>query len=273
MSYPELELDKYPIVNQTIASLENSENIFYEEGIIFSWAYFIKLLKKKDPAKSLKLILPLLREYLKINEDKRIEFLNHCQKAIKDGSILSFNTRQNKKELKVVFVDYATEDIFDYLFYKKEVLADVIVLFKEKGLITIRTKKEKNIDLLDVIAILRVETARRNKVPFDQFNKHYLNRTGVMEGIDHWNFNLSKGSIIAVKPVNLDKLTIKKALLIGLDLSKMSKGECPSQEGCRGKKCSYYSYNMLRCRKRRAGVKDDYQRKKTGQGNIRVLRK
>jgi len=47
---------------------------------------------------------------------------------------------------------------------------------------------------------------------------------------------------------------------------------CPSKEGCIGKKCDFYSYNMLRCRKRRAGVTDGFEQKIIEPSNIRVLK-
>ncbi len=266
-------LNEYPIVNQVITTLKDTTHNPDERGLIFSWNYLTEILKDK-PKKILSLVLPILKEYVDYLEDKRVEFLEYCQGAIEKGKLTSFVTYQNKQKVKVVFIGYDSDDIVKYLFYKKEVMADVVVLFKSKGEIFIKAREDKQIDLMDVVAILRVETARHKKIPFDQINKHVLNRGGVMEGINYWNFEPAYHRIRSVKHSNLDKLTIKKALIIGLDLEKMAKGECPPQIGCKGKKCSYYSYNMLRCRKRRAGAKDNYQPKvKSASKNIRVYRK
>lgn len=266
-------LHEYPIVNQVITTLRDKHHTPDERGLIFSWNYLTEVLKD-NPQKIFSLVLPILKEYINHLENKRVEFLEYCQQAIEKGKLTSFTTYQNKQKLKVVFIAYNSDDIVKYLFYKKEVMADVVVLFKEKGEIFIRARGDKQIDLMDVVAILRVEIARHKKIPFDQINKHVLNRSGVMEGIEYWNFEPAHHRIRSVKNSNLDKLTIKKALIIGLDLEKMAKGECPPKFGCKGKKCSFYSYNMLRCRKRRAGAKDDYQPKDKGpKSNIRVVRK
>jgi hypothetical protein len=266
-------LHDYPIVNQVITTLKDTSHTPDERGLIFSWNYLTEILKD-DPEKIFKLVLPILKEYINYLEDKRVEFLDYCQKAIEKGKLTSFVTYQNQQKLKVVFIGYNSDDMVKYLFYKKEVMADVVVLFKEKGEIFIKAREDKQIDLMDVVAILRVETARHKKIPFDKINKHVLNRSGIMEGIEYWNFEPAYHRIRSIKNSNLDKLTIKKALMIGLDIERMAKGECPPQVGCKGKKCSYYSYNMLRCRKRRAGAKDNYQPKDKGnRSNIRVVRK
>ena len=266
-------LHDYPIVNQVITTLRDKHHTPDERGLIFSWNYLTEILKK-NPKKIFSLVLPILKEYIEYLEDKRVEFLEYCQGAIEKGKLTSFVTYQNKQKSKVVFISYDSDDIVKYLFYKKEVMADVVVLFKSKGEIFIKAREDKQIDLMDVVAVLRVETARHKKIPFDQINKHVLNRSGVMEGIEYWNFEPAYHRIRSIKNTALDKLTIKKALIIGLDLERMAKGECPPQAGCKGKKCSYYSYNMLRCRKRRAGAKEDYQPKDKGpKSNIRVVRK
>ncbi len=281
-NYKAFSLSKYPIVNQLISILKDEDYLSEDRGLILSWRYLVDILKK-DHQKFLLLVLPILKEYLNFLEEKRVEFLEYCQSAVKKGKLTSFSVSQQRKKLKVVFISFDADDIAEYLFYKPEVLADIVVIFKSKGEIFIKTRPDQDIDLLDVVAILRVETARHKKIPFDQINKHVLNRSGVMEGIGYWNFEADRSRIRSIKNTALDKLTIKKALIIGLDLDKMAKGECPPQSGCKGKKCSYYSYNMLRCRKRRAGVKDNYlvdsdQEKKSNyrknkKRNIRVYRK
>lgn len=275
LAYQDLKLEEYPIVNQIVASLKQTECQSCYHASIFSWNYLTQI--KEEPEKVLKLVLPLLKEYLEQAEIKRKELFSVCQQAIGKGKLTSFIVSQEKKKLKVVFTNcdednYSIDDIADYLLYKKEVLGDVIVIFSTKGKISIITKKEKNIDLLDIVAILRIETARHKKIPFDKINKHVLNRSGLMDGIGYWNFDLYNRRIDSIKAVNLDKLIVKKAMLIGLDLDKVS-SVCPSKEGCRGKKCAYYSYNMLRCRKRRAGVKDNYGTSpRENKSNIRVIR-
>ncbi len=276
LMYEDLKLNQYPIVNQMLSILKNRKDYACYNDSIFSWIRLAKT--NSDPKKVLNLTLPLLKEYLEQAEEKRVQLFTECQQAIEKGKLTSFMVQQGEKKLKVVFTScdedaYVVDDIADYLLYKKEVLGDIIVIFTNKGKISIISKKEKKIDLLDIVAILRIETARHKKIPFDKINKHVLNRSGLMEGIEYWNFDLYNRRIDSIKAVNLDKLIVKKAMLIGLDLDKVS-AVCPAKEGCRGKKCTYYSYNMLRCRKRRAGVKDDYQPKeRNSQSNIRVVRK
>ncbi len=263
-----LSLDEIPVVNQLISCFKNKSICSND---FFSWTYLTTIMKD-NPEKVLKLTLPIIKEYLDHNEEKTKTFFDYCSVAVKEGKITSFETKQNDKELKVVFIDSDYDDIAEFLFYKKEVMADIVVVFKSKDNIVIKTKKEKNIDLLDVVAILRVETARKHKVPFDKINKHVLNRSGIMEGIPHWNFDPIGGEIKTEKPVQIDKATVKRAIMIGIDTVKMAKGMCPSKEGCIGKKCDFYSYNMLRCRKRRAGALDNFEQKNHGTNNIRTMR-
>ena len=268
----EFSLNEYPIVNQVITTLKDTNHTQDERGLIFSWNYLTEVLKDK-PKKIFSLVLPILKEYIDYLEDKRVEFLEYCKGAIEKGKLTSFVTYQNKGKIKVVFIAYDSDDIVKYLFYKKEVMADIVVLFKSKGEIFIKAREDKQIDLMDIVAVLRIETARHKKIPFDKINKHILNRSGVMEGIEYWNFEPAYHRVRSIKNTTLDKLTIKKALIIGLDLEKMAKGECPPQFGCKGKKCSFYSYNMLRCRKRRAGAKDNYNQVAGDKKTIRVYRK
>ena len=264
----DLNLDEIPVINQLISCFKN-KNICAND--FFSWTNLANILKD-NPERVLKLSLPIIKEYLDNNEEKTKTFFDYCSKAVKEGKITSFSTNQNDRELKVVFIDSEYDDIAEFLFYKKEVMADIVVIFKPKDNIIIKTKKEKNIDLLDVVAILRVETARKHKVPFDKINKHILNRSGIMEGIPYWNFDQLNSEIRTVKSVHIDKTTVKRAIMIGVDTTKMAKRMCPSKEGCIGKKCDFYSYNMLRCRKRRAGVPDNFEQGYHGTNNIRAIR-
>ncbi len=267
LNVEDLNIDEIPIVNKLIADFKNKN---FEDCSFFSWTQLTNILKDK-PEKILKLSLPILKEYLDNNEKRTHEFFDYCSKAVKEGRITSFTTIQNSKELKVVFIDCDSDDIAEFLFYKKELMADIVVVFKEKDNIFIKIKK--GIDIMDVIAILRVETSRKYKIPFDKINKHILNRSGVMEGIPHWNFDPLKNEIKTEKSVQLDKSIIKRAIMIGVDTVKMAKGQCPSKEGCIGKKCDFYSYNMLRCRKRRAGVADRFEQSNSIKSNIRVIKK
>ncbi|HNZ86843.1 MAG TPA: hypothetical protein PLD95_04705 [bacterium] len=277
MSYEDLKLDDHVIVNHFLSSLKYFKKDKLGENKIFLLENIVEIFKNnKNPEKVIKIFLPIMKELIEYGEKNEKTFFEYCKEAVKDGLMTSFIVSQDNKELKVVFIEYKEKNpdyLIEYLFFKKEVMADVVVVFGDRGSIIIKAKIEKNIDLLDVIAILRVETARKNKVPFDKINKHILNRAGVMSGVEHWEFNIDSFTITSLKPTRLDKSNIKRALLIGIDLNKMAKGMCPSKEGCIGKKCDFYSYNMLRCRKRRAGVSDNFEQKSSKINNIRVYKK
>lgn len=262
-----LNIDEIPIVNKLVEDFKHKN---FEDVSFFSWTNLVNIFSD-DPEKVLKLSLPILKEYLNDNEKRTHEFFAYCIEAVKNGKITSFTTIQNGKELKVVFIDCDSDDIAEFLFYKKEVMADIVAVFKPKDNIFIKTKK--GIDIMDVIAILRVETARKYKVPFDKINKHILNRSGVIEGIPYWNFDPAKNEIRSEKSVKVDKTLLKRAIMIGVDTQKMARGMCPSKEGCVGKKCDFYSYNMLRCRKRRAGVSDRFEQNVGTRNNIRSYKK
>lgn len=276
ISYEDLKLEDHFVVNHILSSLKYLSKCTMGENRIFSPENIIEIFNQsKSPEKIIKLFLPIIKAFIEFEEKNEKKFFEYCRDAVKLGNMTSFGVLHNDKDLKIVFIDYKednSDDLVEYLFFKKEVMADIVVIFGDKGKIIIRSKIEKKIDVLDVIAILRVETARKNKIPFDKINKHILNRSGVMPEIPHWEFYPESSTIISVKPSHLDRLNIKRALLIGVDLNKMAKGMCPSKEGCIGKKCDFYSYNMLRCRKRRAGVSDGFEQKNFERSNIRVLK-
>ncbi|HNV97027.1 MAG TPA: hypothetical protein PKL13_01785 [bacterium] len=277
IAYEDLKLDNHFLVNHVLSSMRQLKKCSMGENRIFSLENTISVfLRDNKPEKAIKIFLPIIKAFIELGEKNEKKFFEYCKETVKNGLMTSFVVSQDEKNLKVVFIDYKeedSEDLVEYLFFKKEVMADIVVIFGDKGIITIRAKTEKKVDLLDVIAIIRVETARKNKVPFDKINKHILNRSGIMPGIEYWDFNLESSIIRSLKPTHLDKSNIKRAIMIGVDLSKMAKGMCPSKEGCIGKKCDFYSYNMLRCRKRRAGVSDAFEQKNIEKSNIRVLKK
>jgi hypothetical protein len=277
IAYEDLQLDNHFLVNHVLSSMRQLKKCSMGENKIFFLENIIPVfLRDNQPTKAIKIFLPIIKAFIELGEKNENRFFEYCKETIKSGAMTSFVVSQDEKNLKVVFIDYKeedNEDLIEYLFFKKEVMADIVVIFADKGNITIRAKIDKKIDLLDVIAVIRVETARKNKVPFDKINKHILNRSGVMPGIEYWDFNLESSTIKSLKSAHLDKSNIKRAIMIGVDLSKMAKGMCPSKEGCIGKKCDFYSYNMLRCRKRRAGASDTFEQKNTEKSNIRVLKK
>ncbi len=276
ISYEELKLDDHAVVNHVLSCLRYTKQSSLGENRIFSPENVIEIFKQSNaPEKSIKVFISIMKTFIELYEKKSKVFFDYCREAIKIGGMTSFNVYQEEKDLKVVFIDYKEEnyeDLIEYLFYKKEVIADIVVIFGDKGKFIIRAKIEKKVDLFDVIAILRVEVARKNKIPFDKINKHILNRSGIMQGVEHLCFNPESSTIISLKATHLDKSNIKRAIMVGIDLNKMAKGMCPSKEGCIAKKCDFYSYNMLRCRKRRAGAVDGFEQKSYEKSNIRVLK-
>ncbi len=156
------------------------------------------------------------------------------------GDAVDFVILQGKKAVRCLMIKSDTEEIL-----KKSGL-DVVIKFTSDGRVHIIGDPKKEINCMDLLPVLRIEEAKKMKVPFDKINKEKLADLKSHPAIQKWQFDVKRCAIINLKPTLLEPAQIKKSLEIGLDIYRYSP-ECPSKE-CIGKKCSWYSYNLMRCR-------------------------
>jgi len=200
------------------------------------------------------LLLPLMEAFIRAESQKGDRLASDYRAAYQQGRVDGLTVYQGKRLLRCVIIKSSLEGMASWLFNAPEVLADVVVQVLPRGYVLIVAKPNRDIKLLDVVSVLRVEEARVKRYPFDKLDRTRLTTTGRLEGVEEWYFNSMTNSINnggftdkRTLPTSLSLVQIKHALNVGLNFSSLA-DECP-RHSCIYKKCSFYPYNFFRCHK------------------------
>lgn len=147
---------------------------------------------------------------------------------------------QGKKAVRCLLIKSDTEGLLAKSGY------DLVVQFFSDHSVSLSANLKREISLVDLTAVLRIDEARAMHLPFDRLNKNELYSPGLPSLIKKWKFNEKEGIIASVGPTLLSPSQLKHDLQIGLGLYNFAEA-CPIQS-CLGKKCSWYPYNLARCR-------------------------
>jgi len=173
------------------------------------------------------------------------------------GDAVEFVVLQGRKALNCLMIKSDTSGIIEKTNY------DLIVRFTTEGLVHIITNPKREIDLEDVLSVLRIEEARKMRIPFDKIDKKKLSVHKAHPAIQKWQYSDKQSAIVNIKPSLLTPAQIKQNLEISLGIFRFS-GECPSKK-CIDKKCSWYAYNLRRCRMLRGEKMIDHNQQKIKQ--------
>jgi len=206
------------------------------------------------PEKVLATIAPLLLAHLKEEQKRAHEYPEEYRKKWDEGKIDAFIVNQGEKQIRVVLIESDIFGMAGFLRAHPEIKADVVAQRFASGHTNIITRQERRLNLKEVAAILRTEELKAKKYPFDRVNWRGLYNKGKMREVPEWYYDtaantIQNGGMLAeqTKPTQLSLLDIKRALKVGLDFSALDP-KCP-QKFCLGKKCRFYFYNLIRCRK------------------------
>lgn len=207
------------------------------------------------PSKVFGAAILVLKPHYESLRERLAKLPTEYMRCFDEGRVEAFVAKQKRESIRVLTIESDEAELAPFLHNRKEIQADIVAQKFSSGKINVTSKHKLRIDLTDVVAVLRLDEARKRKLPFDRINWNDLRVEGRMEKIAGWNYDSEIGGIFFTgmgpkrEPSQLELVDLKKALLVGLDFNNFDT-RCPEQ-GCRGKKCRYYFYNLLRCRKRR----------------------
>lgn len=214
----------------------------------------LKMQAKLPADKIAGLFLPLVEAYIKAEAMKEEKLAAEYRAAYSQGRVDGLIVAQGKRMLRGVIIKSGFEGLATWIFDNPEIGADIVTQILPRGYVLIMAKPGRDIKLLDVVSVLRIEEARAKRYPFDRLDRKLLTTTGRLEGVEEWYYNSITNSINnggftdkRTRPTNLSLLQIKNALNIGLNFSLLA-DECP-RHSCIYKKCSFYFYNFFRCHK------------------------
>ena len=179
---------------------------------------------KENPVRIMQAALPVLEAHL-WEEDQRHHAFPEEFKGLKDsGKTEEFTVFQNKKLLKVMVLQSDTSGLVNFARANGKIKADVVVQKLSSGHINIITKQQREVDLKYLAAILRIEEARKKRIPFDRLPNKELMAKGKLAGLEEWYFDTAANSIQngGIRPestpaTNLTLAEVKQAVLVGLD--------------------------------------------------------
>lgn len=264
-------IDAFIAIAAQTTQKEHSDFYIILEGIISEYA--------DRPSKALKAADPVLLAHLESLQEELDPIASEYMKKLNEGDMLAFTApRDRASDVRIICISSQNPEMAPFLHNHEEIKADVVCQQFESGHVNITTQYRSRINLEETIAILRIEEARKKKLPFDTINWNELRAPDRMEGLEEWKYDEEVQGIFNTKSLGkqnqgatqLDLKDLKLVLQIGLDKNKLDR-KCPPV-GCRGKKCKYYFFNLDRCQKRRKN-KDIDQKKVDLKDNVQVLRK
>lgn len=200
------------------------------------------------------MFLPLVESYVKAEAMKEEKLGAEYRNAYSQGRVDGLAVHQGKILLRCIIIKSGYDGIATWIFADPEIGADVVVQILPRGYVLIMARPGRDVKLLDVVSVLRIEEARSKRYPFDRLDRKRLAGTGRLEGVEEWYYNSLTNSINnggfadrRTHPTGLSLLQIKHALTIGLNFAALA-DECP-RHSCVYKKCPFYAYNFFRCHK------------------------
>lgn len=210
------------------------------------------------PEKVLETVAPLLLAHLKEEQKRAFEYPEEYRRKWDEGKIDAFVVEQVGRQIRCILIESDVIGMVGFLRAHPEIRADVVAQRFGSGHINIITRQERHLDLREVAAVIRVEELKAKKFPFDRVNWKELYNKGKMKEVPEWYYDtaantIQNGGMLSeiTRPTKLILPDIKRALKIGLDYNLLDP-RCPRTH-CLFKKCRFYFYNLIRCRKIRQG--------------------
>lgn len=210
------------------------------------------------PEKVLDTVAPLLLAHLKEEQKRAYEYPEEYRKKWDEGKIDAFVVEQGGNKLRCILIESDVFGMAGFLRAHPEIRADVVAQRLSSGHINIITKQERHSNLNEVVAVIRVEELKKKKFPFDRIDWKGLYNKGKMREVLEWYYDtaantIQNGGMLAelTNPTRLSLQDIKRVLKIGLNYNLLD-ARCPRTR-CLFKKCYFYFYNLIRCRKIRQG--------------------
>ena len=184
---------------------------------------------RDHPQRVVQIVLPLLEAHLWEEEQRHTVFPQEYQKAKAAGKAQEFTVFQGKKLVRIAMIESDINGMAGFLRAYSKTKADLVVQKLSSGHVNIISNQSRQIDLQGVIALLRIEEARKKRIPFDKFPKKNLTAKGKIAGLEEWYYDTAANSIQnggirpeTAPPTHLTLKDVKEILENGLDTNKLS---------------------------------------------------
>ncbi len=211
-------------------------------------ATLIKNLHEQFPNKPLEVIAWAIVG-LEAKYAEQQEFWGRAKKEFEEkAESETIVTGQGSKILLVAIESDCTQ-VGRYAMHKG---AGIVIQRNSSGLVQVRTKKGLGLNLIETIAILRIEE-QRAKGQVVVTDPKQLRSDGAVPGVEEWYFQkvaqaALNGSLTATG-VPRTKLTleqIKRAVRLGIN-GRLLPQHCATSLKCLGSTCSWHPYKLFRC--------------------------
>ncbi len=240
---------------QGTISKDNLDRAFGLSGLIMS----LHRTYLKEPGKVFKFVLPLLAAHLAQEKRRYYDLPQEWSDAKQSGKAEIFKMKHAKNELKVIRIETSSVDIVGFLRNYKKTKADIVIQVLPSNHINIITKQDTKVDLKDIVAILRVEEARKKGLNPEKYSVKDLRETDRLKDIPEWFYDtaantIQNGGVIpeSTPATDLSAEEVVNAVFVGLDREVLEKN-CPDNT-CRGKDCYFYHYQLQRCAPRKKSL-------------------
>lgn len=182
-----------------------------------------------NPNRIIQIVLPLLEAHLWEEDQRHTVFPAEFRRAQEAGKIKEFTAFQGKKLVRIAMIESDVIGMVGFLRANSKIKADIVVQRLSSGHTNIITNQSREIELKGVIATLRIEEARKKRIPFDEIPKKSLYNKGKLAGLEEWYYDTAANSIQnggirpeTAPPTSLSLEEIKKILESSLEYSHLA---------------------------------------------------
>lgn len=200
-------------------SKDSVDRAFGLSGLIAS----LNKVYPEDPNRIALIILPILDAQYRAAHEHHVELPRIVAEKKAAGLYAEEMVRQGAKQLKVVFVISDKPSMPGFLRSSHGPKADVIVQRSEESAHTcVLTRRESNVDLSVLAALIRMREAEMQHVPLPE-DASYLMKTGIIAEIPFWYFDPATNSLLnggphnkSIEPSHIEFEDLKSLVRTGL---------------------------------------------------------
>ncbi len=202
----------------------------------------------KEPEKVFATVEPLLLAHLREERTRAHVLPKEYMTQYDAGNVDAFVVFHQGREVRCMSIISDRTGMVGFLRAHPNIKADVVIQRFTSGHTNIVTNQERKVDLTDVAALVRLEEARKKRIPFDSLPLAKLTAKAILPEIPEWYYDTAANTIQnggldpeGISATQCDLRALKRAVIFGLDPQSAHK----RGEGCT-KKCPYNGYRRHR---------------------------
>ncbi|MBU1118518.1 hypothetical protein KKH43_01395 [Patescibacteria group bacterium] len=230
------------VLEQCIAIAEGRE--IASAGMVYNLMQNIIKEFEARPEKAIRACQPIITSHFHSLSRKVSGLAHEYTEKFNSGEINAWILKKAKRDVRVLMIESKMDGMTYFLHNHENVQADIVCQVFGPNKVVISASRRGNIDLSDVAAIVRIETAKKKKESLQGLSVNDLRVKGPVAGIEEWTYDPLAPAIVYKKQEESDEsaLSMKEittALQLGLEAQNVDIGD----ENIKNKQL-YFAYHL-----------------------------